>query len=93
MTPAEILDLPMEENDAEAATIREYLKRLLSVLWEEEESFGGKRPFGNSGWQWDVYRALVKGGAASGRFHPEGDLIDHDRAQCDALVQIAIRAL
>jgi hypothetical protein len=28
-----ILDIPMQENDAEAATIKDYLKRLLLDLW------------------------------------------------------------
>lgn len=39
-------------------TIREYLMRLLLTLWQEGESFSGKRPFGNSGWEWDVIDAL-----------------------------------
>lgn len=45
-----ILDTPMQENDADAATIRDYLKALLLRLWEQGEGFDGKRPFGNSGW-------------------------------------------
>jgi hypothetical protein len=43
-------------------TVRQYLRELLSELWEEEESFSGKRPFGNSGWQHDLYRPLHKAG-------------------------------
>jgi hypothetical protein len=42
-------------SDIGEVTIREYLRTLLSELWREEESFNGKRPFGNSGWQYDVY--------------------------------------
>ena len=54
-----ILDLPMEQNDAGAATVRDYLKALLSSVWEKEEGFSGKRPFGNSGWQDEVHSALA----------------------------------
>jgi hypothetical protein len=30
------------------------------TLWDEEDSFSGKRPFGNSGWKWDVYTAFLE---------------------------------
>lgn len=50
LKPQEILDLPMdkEENDAQASSVRGYLKTLLKTLWEEGEGFSGKRPLGNS---------------------------------------------
>jgi hypothetical protein len=88
-----VLDLPMEENDAKAATIRDYLKALLAELWRKEEGFNGKRPFGNSGWTWDVYRALVKGNAIKGKFSSDGDLIEHDQEAGDRMIQEAINAL
>jgi hypothetical protein len=59
MTGEEILDLSMEDNDAGAETIRDYLKALLSSLWAEKEGFSGKRPMGNSGWEYDLYGTLV----------------------------------
>jgi hypothetical protein len=48
------LDLKLPENDAGADTVRDYLKALLLKLWEEEEGFSGKRPFGNSGWKHEL---------------------------------------
>ena len=66
MTGKEILDLPMDLNDAHAATVKEYLKALLVNLWDEEESFSGKRPFGNSGWTGELYRPLIKAGVCPG---------------------------
>ena len=56
-----ILNCPMdpEANDAEASTVGEYLAKLLQVVWSRQDSFSGKRPFGNSGWCWDIYEALV----------------------------------
>lgn len=31
----EVLDTPMQDNDAGAGTVRDYLKALLFALWEE----------------------------------------------------------
>ena len=91
-----ILELSMGTNDAKAKTIRGYLKSLLSELWREEESFSGKRPFGNSGWQWEVYRALIDGGAVPGK-SSDGDVDFADystgRAMADVLIQKAIAEL
>lgn len=82
-----ILDLPMKQNEAAASTIRDYLKALLVSVWTEEESFSGKRPFGNSGWQFDIYAALISGGAIAGTLGS----IDTDAA--DKLILSAIASL
>ena len=52
----------MESNDAEAETVRAYLKALLYAVWSKGEGFSGKRPFGNSGWEYDLYAALEPAG-------------------------------
>jgi hypothetical protein len=65
MTGEEILNVKMAENDAEAGTVKEYLKKLLEALWDEGEGFSGKRPFGNSGWEYELYGALEDAGASS----------------------------
>ena len=92
MSPLEILDLPMSENDAEAKTVRDYLKALLTTLWEEGEGFSGKRPFGNSGWENELFSALVKGKAVKGAFD-EDDLYDVDEKAARKAIQAAIEAL
>lgn len=96
MSGAEILALPLGENDAEAKTIGEYLGKLLATLWEEEESFSGKRPFGNSGWQSCVEFALVRAGVVRGTIIEEdGDewLDGYDEAGAENAVQRAIEAM
>lgn len=96
MTPTEVLALPMDPNtnDAAASSIQEYLVALLKALWEEEEGFSGKRPLGNSGWQWDVYTALAKGGALEAKFDSDGyDLDDFDVEEADRVMAEAIGAL
>ncbi len=62
-----ILDVKLDPiaNDASASSVREYLKALLARVWEEEESFNGKRPFGNSGWQYEVCEPVVAAGLAA----------------------------
>ena len=56
----------------EGTTVRGYLETLLATLWRDEEGFSGKRPFGNSGWQSDVTRAL----AVAGFVEQDGDGVD-----------------
>jgi hypothetical protein len=51
-----IKDCDLGEN----VTLRYFLSKLLSTLWIEEESFSGKRPFGNSGWQYSIYNSLAE---------------------------------
>lgn len=93
LTGAEILALPMRDNDSGADTVRGYLIALLTELWWEEESFSGERPFGNSGWQYDLYLPLVVAGAVAGKLDEFGyiDSVDEDAAS--ALIESAIRAL
>ncbi len=86
---ATLLDLPLPDNDAHAATVRDYLVALLLVTWEN----GPKRPFGNSDWQYEIYTPMVKAGLIPGELDHEGYLEDVDTRAADALVVEAIRAL
>lgn len=92
LTPAQILNLPMPENDAHAATIRDYLTALLIRVWIDEADFSGKRPFGNSGWQWDVYKVLAAADLLASTTDQYGEL-DLDIREADELMAGAIRAL
>ena len=89
----EILAIAMKENDANAETIRGYLVALLDRLWEEGEGFSGKRPFGNSGWEYDLYKPLVRSGKAKGKIDDYGDLEDVDSDECNELIFTAIAEL
>ena len=85
-TPQQILSLPMEENDANADTIGQYFASLLHTLFVETEGFSGKRPFGNSGWETDVDKALIKADAVWGRLDGDGWIEDYDSAAASAIV-------
>lgn len=86
MKVEDILEIPMKENDAEAVTIGEYLQALLWQLWREGEGFSGKRPFGNSGWEFDIYQALVYEGVVEGSVDEDGYLEDVDTKAANQLV-------
>lgn len=90
----DILSIKMGENDPGAKTVRDYLKMLLTQLWEKEEGFSGKRPFGNSGWQHEVYFALIKAGAINGKIDEEHVYaLEYDRKAADKIIMEAIKTL
>ena len=89
----DILSIPMEKNDANASTIGEYLITLLSTVWEEEEGFSGKRPFGNSGWKSDVYAALIKANAVQGKLDEDGYVESIDRKKANSIVEEAVQKI
>lgn len=83
MEISEIAELEFYSSDLnELLTIREYLKTLLKTLWIEGEEFSGKRPFGNSGWQFELYIPLIASGVVHGKIDDEGyiDFIDYIEA-------------
>ena len=90
-----ILEVPMdpETNDAEATSIKDYLICLLSTLWYEDEGFSGKRPFGNSGWQYELYASLIKAGKVKGSLDEYGHVEDVNQDLCHELIVEAINAL
>lgn len=92
-TPQQVLDLPLPDNDAGATTIRGYLVALLTTLWRENEFFSGKRPFGNGGWEYDLYAPLVKAGWVPGQFDWDGSLNVVDEEAAYRLILAAIDAL
>jgi hypothetical protein len=68
MTFDEILKYEYKFRGVDACNLREYFFRLLETLWLEGEGFSGKRPFGDSCWEYDIYEALVEMGAIQGVF-------------------------
>jgi len=46
------LELRFDSDAGDNLTIRDYFYTLLTAVWNEGESFSGKRPFGNGGWEY-----------------------------------------
>ena len=93
VSPQDVLNCPMGDNDAGAATVREYLVTLLRKIWLEVEGFNGKRPFGNSSWEYEVYEALGRAGLIHVTFDSDGYVDELDRKAGDTLVLAAIDRL
>ena len=89
-TPRQIILCPMRENDAGAATVGEYLVALLCKVWQEEQGFSGKRPFGNSSWQWEVYESLGDAGLIEVTYDEWEEPNLADRRAVDRLIERAI---
>lgn len=93
-TPAQVLDLNVEGDFGEG-TVREWLIDLLAMVWTEREGFNGKRPWGNSSWEWEVYRAMINAGflTAHRDQYDEERLSEDERRKADRLIADAIRSL
>lgn len=88
-----VLDLPMDDNDSGARTVRGYLTALLETLWREEDSFSGKKPFGNGGWKHDLYLPMIRAGMIRGSLDKYGYITDCDDKAGNRMVLTAIAIL
>lgn len=86
MKTKDVLELPMRENDADASTVRDYFYKLLLTMWREGEGFSGKRPFGDSGWEFDLYETLVRHGVCPGEVDEDGCLDSVDTKVADVCI-------
>lgn len=66
------LEVRFDSDAGDNLTVLDYLRALLVTLWEEGEGFSGKRPFGNSGWEYDLYVPLIKAGFIIGELDGDG---------------------
>ncbi len=60
--PLDALEVRFDSDAGDGLTVRQYLHKLMSLLWKEQESFDGKRPFGESAWEFKLYKPLAKAG-------------------------------
>jgi hypothetical protein len=79
--------------DLGECTIRSYLVNLGWSVWVEGEGFSGKRPFGNSGWKWDVYAALADGDFISYETDEDGYMYKCDEPHGNAIINACFEAL
>jgi hypothetical protein len=93
LTGRQILDIPMGQNDSGADTIRGYLVALVARVWDEGEGFSGKRPFGNSSWECELFEALIEAGAVPNGRDKWGDITVDAEDAARPLIQRAIDAL
>ncbi len=76
------LEVRFDSDAGDDLTVRQYLHALLSTVWSEGECFSGKRPFGNSGWEHELYAPLAKAGFIDlGELDEDGESYDYSREQ------------
>lgn len=93
LSERDILALPMGGNDADAETIGQYLMLVAEKVFIDQEDFSGKRPFGNSSWIFEVYEALIQGGALEGALDENGYIEKCDTRDADAIIARLFRFL
>lgn len=88
----QLLDLPLPPNASGAATVRGYLTELLVIAWESGSAL---HPFGNSGWQHDLYEPMTRAGLAAISYDEAGYATGSNAgyAEADQLILAAIREL
>jgi len=73
--------------------VSDYLKRLLCLVIDEVENFNGKRPFGNSGWLYDIYSDMIKLKLVDGKMDDHGYVEELDCKKADELLMELIMGL
>ena len=86
-----LLDLYVESKElGRRVSMRQYFVILAKTVWQEEENFSGKRPWGNSSWQYEIYAEMVRAGMVRGRLDDNGYVDGADIKQADALILAAL---
>lgn len=88
----EALELRFDSYAGEHLTLREYLCKLLTTLWDEGASFSGKSPFGNSNWEYEIYEVLIWNDYIGGTLDENGYVDNIDRGAAHAYVRNLILA-
>jgi hypothetical protein len=79
------IEFHSQELDSQV-TIGDFLIELLATLWTEKDQFSGKRPFGNSSWEYDLYVALVENNIVKGKIDEWGDIEDIDISLANKII-------
>lgn len=71
-------------------TLKKYFIAMIEVFWNDPEDFNGKRPFGYSCWQDDLYQALIKNKFVEGKIDEEGCIDELDFKEADKVIAEAL---
>jgi hypothetical protein len=80
------------ESDLGKITIRKWFENLLLTLWDEQERFSGKRPFGNSDWAVGPIFALVAKNFIPGSHYDPEDFYPESWEVADKVMNQLIKA-
>jgi len=80
------LEVRFDSDAGKNLSVRDYLHKLLWTLLNKGEDFSGKRPYGNSGWDRDLYVPLIAAGFIRGELTEDGYIEDVDDEQAAKFV-------
>ena len=83
-----LLDTPIDWEGSK--TLREAFKLLLKTLFEEGEYFSGKRPLGNSSWEWEIGAEFIKAGILKGNDGSDGSDVAFDWEEYQTIINDAL---
>jgi len=89
------LSARFDSDAGDQMTFRDYIMKMVLTLWYEEEGFSGKRPFGNSGWKYEVWSGLAKAGFIDmGEYYEECcGYEDATREQCEVADKYTVQLI
>lgn len=94
MSNKEILKLKFYSKDLDREiTIKDFFKKLLIKLLQEQEMFSSKRPFGNSDWDADLIVCLIKNNIIDGKLDEDDYIEDYDWKQYNRTLEMLINSL
>ena len=74
-------------------TLKEYLKLTLLTFIEEGECFSSKRPFGDSDWDWQIYRGLIALDSCLGSLDEDHCIDTCDWKACDKIIMQCVEEI
>ena len=84
-TKSDLLSIELGDNDSGKATLGGFLAGMIDLET--------KRPYGNSGWEWDLYAALVRAEKIDGTFNEYGEVENIDHHAAHALIEQAAKEI
>lgn len=92
--PRDILSLEFyDSSNMENISFRDYFVLLLVTLMHKEEGFSGKRPLGDSGWKYDLYKGLIQHDLVKGKLDEDGYVDFIDEIEADDYLQRMVNSL
>ena len=82
---SDLLGVELGDNDSGKATLGGFLAGMIDLET--------KRPYGNSGWVWDLYAALVRAGKIDGTFNEYDEVENIDTRAANALIEQAAKEI
>lgn len=80
-------------DERNCTTVRAYLGAIMLKVWDSGDGFDSKRPFGFSGWRYDILWALGEADLIESERDEGSELVTVDREAGNRLIRAAIRSI